>query len=163
MAGVIQFNRNFAAFGNQVNPWEKSDTVGQVITELLCIWGYPVGELIEAKISGIWLGEGERPENDPDKLDIIFKMRTASPQYYEIVLRTEDDAWYGGFFEGQSLEVTDEIVNGHRVVYAINNGMRIRYEFYTEGFRGFYMPVFDAAKARRSTRQVRESLRRRAR
>src|SRR5690349_14760992 len=90
MVGTISFNRDYAAFGSQVRPFEKSDDVGIVVSEFLWYDGlpfYPIGALIDAKISSAWLGEGEAPSGDTADLDLIFKMG-GDFGYFEIILRT---------------------------------------------------------------------------
>lgn len=135
MAGQLQFNRDYAAFGAQVRDFEKSDDVGYVVSEFLWYDGYPfypVGALIEAQINAVWLGAGEAP--DTSKIDLIFRMRSfedpdAGPFFFEIVLRDGDFSIYGGYAIGSALSVTDEIVNGHRVLESEFHGESLRYTF----------------------------------
>lgn len=127
MSGQLQFKRGYAAFGSQVRPFEMDDSVGFVVTEFSTQEGYsfyPIGAIIQAEITTAWLGEGERLPNP----DIIFKMREDYP-FFEIVLRSEAKAWWGGSIYGQALEVTDEIVAGHRVLIATTDGVEDRYEY----------------------------------
>lgn len=132
MAGTIQFNRHFAAFGNQVNPYEKADDVGSVLSWMLGKWNYlyPVGALVNAKISAIWLGKGERPAGDVDNLDLLFQMAQSGSGYFEIILRSKGNPpVYGGWASGESLDVTDEIVNGQRVLIATTGAEKTRYVY----------------------------------
>jgi hypothetical protein len=132
MAGNIQFKRDYAAFGSKVRPFEKSDDVGSLLSWILGTWLfiYPVGALVNAKISGIYLGKGEKPAGDVDNLDLIFKMAQPGAGYFEIILRSKGNPpVYGGWAVGESLEVTDEIVNGHRVLIAKTGTEKLRYEY----------------------------------
>jgi hypothetical protein len=91
---------------------------------------YPVGALVNAKISAIYLGQGEKPAGDVDDLDLISKMAQPGDGFFEIVLRSKGNApVYGGWAYGESLEVTDEIVNGHRVLIAKLGAQKRRYEY----------------------------------
>jgi len=157
MAGMISFNRNYAAFGSQVRPFEKSDDVGFTVTEFMWFEGapfYPIGSLIDAKISSAWLGEGEPQSGDEADLDLIFKMREQEGfNFFEIVLRTAFGAVYGGYAGGQSLEVTDEIVNGHRVLIAHTDSIKDRYEYSLE--TGQYMLTEIFSQAGRGAMQTR--------
>ena len=156
MAGTVQFNRNYAAFGNQVEPYEKSDDVGLAVTEMLAEnrYLYPIGALINAKISGIWLGEGERPVGDKEDLDLLFKMAFPDVPFIEIILRSKGNpARYGGWALGDKLEVTDEIVNGHRVLIGSWQGEALRFEFNLDN--SWYGPVSTAGGARVSTAAAR--------
>lgn len=130
MSGKVQFNRDLAEWGPQVKEWEKSDDVGYVISEILCLY-YPVGALMTAKISGNWLGEGERPENDPETLDLMLKMTdTLGDHYVEIILRsTTFFPFNAGYVVGHEVEITDTLVNGHRVLISSNGDYKFRYEF----------------------------------
>ena len=154
MAGQIQFNRKYAAFGPQVEPYEKADEVGFVVVAFACRWSYSIGAIINAKISGIWLGEGERPVGDVSNIDLIFKI--GGHEYFEIVLRSDAGTSYGGWCYGDSLEVTDEIVAGHRVLISTAEGAKIRYEF--EPGVGEYQEV-SAPEFARSTNALRKSAR----
>jgi hypothetical protein len=132
MAGNVQFKRDYAAFGSKVRPFEKSDDVGSVLSWMLGYWSalYPVGALVNAKISAIYLGKGEKPAGDVDNIDLIFKMAQPGAGFFEIVLRSKGNApVYGGWAYGDSLEVTDEIVNGHRVLIAKAGTDKLRYEY----------------------------------
>lgn len=158
MAGQIQFNRTYAQFGAQVKEYEKSDDVGFVVTEFLWFEGfpfYPISSLIDAKITGIWLGEGERPAADTNNIDLIFKMAGMGEGLYEIVLRSDDGTFYGGWFFGDTLEVTDEIVAGHRVVIGSSGGEHFRFEF--DPSIGQYRLV-ETAGAALSTSSARKSV-----
>ena len=153
MAGTIQFNRDYAAFGSQVKPYEKADDVGLVVTEFLCLWFYPIGALVNAKISAIWLGEGEKPAGDTENIDLLFKMGSSGEPFIEIILRsTGNPPVYGGWVAGDSVDVTDEIVNGQRVLVTTLEGSKLRWE-YTLDADPFpqYVLVGPAAGAKMST------------
>lgn len=130
MSGKVQFNRDLAEWGPQVNPWEKTDDVGVVISDILDRY-YPVGALMTGKISGNWLGEGERPANDPETLDLMLMMREPDgDEYVEIILRsTSFSPFYAGFLVGGGVEITDTLVNSHRVLISTNGQFKYRYEF----------------------------------
>ncbi len=166
MAGMISFNRNYAAFAAGVRPFESADDVGLVVTEFLWDGGfpfYPIGALIDAKISSAWLGESDAPGNEAD-LDLIFKMRELEgANYFEIILRTASGPIYGGWVAGQSLEVTDEFINGHRVLIGHDSGAKGRYEFDLQASRYLLIEVFGGASARGtvSIRAMRKSRRHR--
>jgi hypothetical protein len=152
---MVAFNRDYAAFGPDVRPYEKADDVGMVVTEFLWWAGaplYPIGALIKSKISSAWLGEGEPRNGDETNLDLIFKM--SGYKLFEIVLRSDAGTSYGGWCYGDSLEVTNEIVAGHRVLIATDEGARIRYEF--DPGVGQYLQVWTPEFAR-STNAVRKS------
>ena len=167
MAGQIQFNRTYAQFGAQVKEYEKSDDVGFVVTEFLWFEGfpfYPISSLIDAKITGIWLGEGERPAADTNNIDLIFKMAGMGEGLYEIGIRVEGDkadlgsddgTFYGGWYFGDTLEVTDDIVAGHRVVIGSSGGEHFRFEF--DPSIGQYRLV-ETAGAALSTSSARKSV-----
>jgi hypothetical protein len=112
---------------------------------------YPIGALVDAKISSVWLGEGEALGGEEANLDLIFKMRDAGGfSFFEIVLRTQLGPVYGGFAGGQSLEVTDEIVNGHRVLIAHRDGVRDRFEYDLNEGLYLYTEILGEGNARTS-------------
>lgn len=130
MAGTLKFSREFAEFGPHIRDFEKANDVGIIVTEFLWFWGapfYPIGDLMEARISAVPLGDGD-PSSE-ELIDLVFQMPSGNPDefFYEIVLRVEGNAVYGGFAYGASLSVRDEIVNGHRVLEAKVGGDIVRY------------------------------------
>ncbi len=135
MTEVVTFERDYATWVGQARPFEKADDVGYVVSEFLWFLGtpfYPIGGLVDAKVSSVWLGAGDRPLGDEDNLDLIFKMRIfpEGRQFFEIVLRSDAGASYGGWIYGQSVEIGEEIVNAHRVIIAEADGVKERYEFH---------------------------------
>lgn len=155
MTGQLQFKRGYAAFGSQVRPFEMDDSVGFVVTEFSTHEGYsfyPIGAIIGAEISTAWLGEGQAPAPDEKgSPDIIFKMRDDYP-FFEIVLRSDAKTSWGGSIYGQTLEVTDEVVAGHRVLVAEVDGVRDRYEYNSR--MGQYICASKSGKAKRPTATV---------
>ena len=131
MATQVQFERDYAAFGSEARPFEMDDAVGFVVAEFSLHEGcpfYPIGAVLGAKISTVWLGEGVSPEGDESNHAIIFKMRE-DYSFFEIVMRGKDGARWGGSLYGQALEVTDEIIAGHRVLIVTADDTKVRYEF----------------------------------
>ncbi len=156
MAGELQFNRDYAAFGNQVRAFEKDDDVGLIVTELLWFENspfYPVGAIIDAQITSVWLGEGDAPSTED--IDLIFRMRKFDEgddfHFYEIVLRADNAAFYGGWVFGDKLSVSDEVVNGHRVLNTEDLGDKLRFVFEPNVSR--YQ--LDASPLRSSTARIR--------
>lgn len=152
MSGTIQFNRSYAEFGPQVRPFEASTAVSFVLTGIMCEWQYPMNALIGCEFSAQWLGEGEKGPNDPEDLDLIFRMNATdlSDAYYEVILRDGNMVpTYGGWIvPANSIEVLDEIVNGYRVIVAKTNDGDIRHEFDpTLGVGGQYVPASSVAAA----------------
>lgn len=144
MAGKLKFTRDYALFGPEVRDFEKSEDINIVLAEIICRWNYPYDVFIDEKFVSIWLRENEAGPNDPDNLDLIFIAKDQG--YAEIVLRDHNgQAVYGGYLEwGESAEVTDEIVNGYRVInVTLASGEVVRHEFIQTG----YVPVGPAATA----------------
>ena len=140
MSGTLNFNREYGDFGPQVRGFEKADDVGFVVTEFLWFEGrpfYPIGALMNARISAVPLGDGDPPSEE--LIDLVFRMPTsiAHEFWYEIVLRVEGGAAYGGFIFGETLSVRDEVVNGHRVLEAGFSGatQRFAYDLVTGTYR----------------------------
>ncbi len=140
MAGEIRFDRGYAAFQDRVREFERAPDVGYIVTEFMQYNGqpyYPIDAVIESNISSVWLGEGE-PE-DTSTLDILFRLipqeHDAPVEYYfyEIVMRGGVRPYYAGFVDGSSLSITDEIVNGHRVIETDFEGNTFRWT-YQSGF-----------------------------
>lgn len=136
MSGTINFNRDFAEWGGNVRDFEKANDVGYVYTELLSFNGapyYPVGSLMSAQISSVWLGDGE-PQNE-DTLDLILRMLPVEHDapddyfFYEIVMRGQSAPFHAGFVDGTNLRVLDEVVNGHRVLETDFEGNVWRFVF----------------------------------
>ncbi|MEM7683355.1 MAG: hypothetical protein AAF293_00920 [Pseudomonadota bacterium] len=143
MAGTIQFNREYISFGDDVEDYEKTPDIVVAWEEMLARWGYPCGGQIGAKFSAQWLQDRERPENDPETLDLLFLI--PDQPYIEIILNSgTSDARYGGWLSGSApVDVTDEIVNGYRVlVTTLSDGSRQRHEY--DPVTGEYGPAGSA-------------------
>ena len=130
MAGTLKFNREYAGFGPQIRDFEKDNDVGIVVTEFLWDSGVPfysIGALMKARINAVPLGDGDPPSED--LIDLVFRMPTATEDsfYYEIVLRVEGAAAYGGWIFGETLSVLDDVVNGHRVLETSVSGETLRF------------------------------------
>ncbi len=158
MAGTIQFNREFISFGNGVQDYEKTPDIVVAWEDMLALWGYPCGGQIGAPFSAQWLAEDERPENDPEKLDLLFLI--PDQPFIEIILNSgTSDARYGGWLHGSApVDVTDEAVNGYRVlITTLPDGSRQRHEY--DAVSGGYAPagpatVMPIAVARRRSLRV---------
>ena len=161
MAGTLQFNRKYAEFGSRIRDFEKDDEVGFVVSEFLWYDGapfYPVGAVIDAHVSAVWLGEGDAPTED--LIDLVFRMRPSPNQdftLYEIVLRDQGGAFYGGWVFGDNLRVTDEVVNGHRVLETDDLGATARFVFVPT--QGQYQ--YDGSPIRATTARARSIAKRR--
>jgi hypothetical protein len=115
----------------------------------------------QREIAGIWLGEGERPANDVDNIDLLFQI--AGDKYIEIVLRSAGFVSYGGYLFGDEVEVLDEIVAGHRVLVATFEGNSVRYEFNPDHPQGpqyepahsaqYALPTSNVRRLRRANRR----------
>lgn len=143
MNAHVSFNRDFAEFTSKVRPFERADEVGYVISELMWYNGapyYPANALMDAAISSVWLGEGE-PKSE-DTIDLILRFEASfdgAPQNYhlfEIILRGEGPAYYGGYVAGSYFHATDEIVNGHRVIETELGGDVTRWVYEPHGGNG---------------------------
>jgi hypothetical protein len=153
MADTVHFNRDYAAFGSEVKAYEKADDVGLVISEIICEFLFPVRALINAKISGIWLGEGEKPANDTENIDLLFKEAKPQEPYIDIILRsTGNSPVYGGWVAGQTLQVTNEIVNGYRVLLTMWDGEQWRWEVSLDDSR--YHPAAGANLSSAAARKM---------
>lgn len=119
----VSFNRDLAGFGIGARPFERTEEIGYAITEMMWFRGlpfYPFDALVDANLATVWLGEG-KPQTE-ETADLVLRFspsyRGAPVNYYffEIILRGEGPACYGGYCDGSSLWVTEEIRNGHRII-----------------------------------------------
>jgi hypothetical protein len=142
MAGRIVFDKAYMAFGSAVKPFERADDVGLVIAEFMCFGGrpfYPLGALADAKVSSVCLKESAGLAHDEDNLDLIYRMReTSGGHFFEIILRSSEGTSYGGWAWGQTLEVTEEIMSGYRVLIARAGGRKDRFEYNPQLGQYFY-------------------------
>ena len=130
MSGNTKFNRSYLDFGPDVRPFETTADVVSVYEDILTMWNYDLGDQIGALFSAQWLREGERPENDPETLDLIFRINGAP--FFEIILKDgTNGARYGGWlFGAEPVVVTDEIVDGYRVILTADaDGSQLRHEY----------------------------------
>ena len=133
MSGTLKFDREYAEFAPQVRDFERADDVGLVVTEFLWDEGapfYAIGELMEARINAVPLGDGD-PSSE-ELIDLVFRMPakwSGGGFYYEIVLRVEGGAVYAGWIFGETLRVGDDVVNGHRVLETDVGGETLRFVY----------------------------------
>lgn len=133
MPNLLRFNRRYAAFTEDIRPFEKADDVGFVISSFLSSCGaprYPIGDLIDARVCAVWLGSGTPDAYDQDNLDLVFEIGgSGSSRNYEIVLRSASGTVYGGSLAGIGPRVTDEIACAHRVLVTELGGHMVKYAF----------------------------------
>jgi hypothetical protein len=130
MSGTIQFNRTYCEYGPQVRDFEKTPDVIAVIDHFIGLWGYSVGDLMGTRFTAQWLGDGEKSGKAEDELDLMIEMNATG--FFEIVLRNGNgDSQYGGWLYGkQPVVVSDDIVNGYRVILTTgDDGSQLRHEF----------------------------------
>ena len=130
MSGVIAFNRSYTEYGPQVRGFEKSPDVIAVIDHFMSLWSYSVGNLIGGRFTTQWLAEGENDGKDEDQLDLVVQMTDTG--FFEVILRNGvGDSQYGGWLFGMlPVTLTDEIVNGYRVIATTaEDGSQVRHEF----------------------------------
>ena len=130
MSGALKFDRTYIDFGPKVRDVEKTADVVAAYEDMLTMYGYPCGDQVGAHFTAQWLGEGEKPENDPETLDLIFEI--PNQPFLEIILNGRGtEARYGGWLSGaQPVTVTDEIANGFRVLMATQpDGSEVRHEY----------------------------------
>jgi hypothetical protein len=133
MTRPVIFNRTYLAFGADAEPYQRADDVGYAIAEFLWFDGrpfYPATALASAQIASVRLSECPSESLNDDNLDLIFRMREAGGgSFFEIVLRSDGGTTYGGWLWGRSIQVLDELVNGHRVLEAILDTGEVRFEY----------------------------------
>lgn len=130
MSVKMKFNRSYLDYGPDVRPFETTADVVSVYEDILTMWNYDLGDQIGALFSTHWLGESERPENDPDTLDLIFQINGAP--FFEITLQDgTNGARYGGWlFGAKPVVITDEVVDGYRVILTTDmDGSQLRHEY----------------------------------
>lgn len=148
MAGVLKFNRGYAEFGANIRDFEKTNDVGMIVTEFLWYYQrpfYPIASIVDSKITSVWLGEDE--PKGKESLDLIFRMAQFEEpdgfDLYEIVLRGDAKTAYGGWVAGKNLRVSDDIVNGHRVLETENDGYLERYTYSLMDQKYHLTEIFD--------------------
>ena len=136
MTSSIKFNRTFADWGDQTREFERSEDVLTILTNLIGQLDQTIGAYIGGKFTSIWLHEGDTPGSEAD-LDLIFVNQ--ADDFLDIVLREDGVPVYGGALNPSvTVEVTDEIVDGFRVIIGTDEGgNKTRYE----ATGGVYNPV----------------------
>ncbi|WP_245519282.1 hypothetical protein [Neorhizobium sp. JUb45] len=120
MKSPLSFTRPYLAFSSMMEPYQRADDVGYVVTEFMSFKGrpyYPIGALTSARVTPVHLTARNPDEADEDNLDLIFRMREAEGGYFfEIVLRCSQGTRYGGWIWGYEIEILDEVVEGYHVL-----------------------------------------------
>ncbi len=142
MATTIKCQRTFVDWGDRTRDFERSEDVLRILTDVMVDLEQTIGAYIGGKFTSIGLHEGDSSGIEAD-LDLIFVNRADG--YRDIVLRKNGETAYGGALNpSKSVQVSDEIVNGFRVLIGIDDGgNKTRYEV----IGGQYNPVGPAAAA----------------
>lgn len=129
MSGELQFKRIYAAYGPGVRAFERSPQIAEIIAGIICRWAYPISAIIGNKLSSQWLSEGERDDESLEDLDLLFEMPEEG--FIEIVLRDADALpVYGGWLVHGQVTVTNEVMNGYRVINVVDESNEtIRHEY----------------------------------
>lgn len=141
MAQTIKIQRTFADWGLELRDFERGPDVLQLLqdvaTDLEQVFGIAY---IGGKVTSAWLHDGDSPGDTAD-LDLIFT--NEADGFLDILLREDSGLTYGGALDpSESVEVLDDIVDGHRVIIGTDaDGSRTRYE----ASGGRYFPVGPAA------------------
>ncbi len=130
--------RHFAHFDDGVRDFEKSDDILDLLTEIIVDLDQNIGAYIGGKFISLWLGEGEKDEKDEADLDLLFVNQVDG--FIDIIFRQR--AGFprdgGALFPAKTLKLTDEIVEGYRVIIGVaEDGTEIRYEVVS----GRYTPI----------------------
>lgn len=136
MSKTINFQRSFTNWGDKTREFERSNEIQEILTTLIDDLSMTIGAFIDGKFSSIWLHEGDATGDKAD-LDLIFVNQT--DQFLDVILREDGVPVYGGFLNPSvKVLVTDEVVDGHRVIIGIDeNGGETRHE----AIGGFYSAV----------------------
>ena len=147
--------RTFADFDAQTRDFEKSDDVLDVVTGIMTELGDNIGAYIGGKFIGLWLREGEAQNEDESDLDLLFVNQV--DQFIDIVLRQRAGlpADGGSLKPAVTLKLTDDIVEGYRVIIGVaEDGTETRYEF----VGGRYVEIDPAPLTLRSSSARRKRL-----
>jgi hypothetical protein len=136
----MSFNSSYLQFSSYTEPYQRADDVGYAITEFMWFKGYPfyaIGALTEAKVAYARLAQGDFEETDQDNFDLVFRMgESGGGHFFELVLRSDKGTAYGGWVWGEDLLVTDEFINGYRVL-ATNHAAGQTHFAYSRRRRGY--------------------------
>ena len=132
-SGMTTFSHPYMVFDQLVEPYQRADDVGYIISEFMWFEGrpfYPISALANAKVTYTTLSDKPSDGFDEDNVDVIFRMPGVSGGcFFEIVLRSDAGTFYGGWLWGQELEVLNEVINGYRVLLTRYEHNPIRFEF----------------------------------
>jgi len=128
MAGAVAFTRDYAAFGGDVKPFEKTQDVTVVLSDWCHDHNIGLGEIIRSKIAAENLGLQRGDENE---ISLIFRMISDLffEDQYVIVMRSGGEIWFGGEPFGTDLEITEGTAGGHRVLASKIDGERVHWVF----------------------------------
>lgn len=149
---MILFNQYYMAFDHHIEPYQKADDVGYVISEFLWFEErpfYPVTALAQARVARVNLTASRRGDDDEDNCDLIFQMPKADGgHFYEIVMRSDEGTSYGGWACGERLETVDIAVNGYRQLRAFIHDSPVFFQFSLEHKRYMTKSEISLAKAK---------------
>lgn len=147
--------RNFAQFSDGVREFEKSNEVLDLLTGFIAELDHNIGAYIGGKFIALWLGEGDKDDEDSEDLDLLFVNQTDG--YVDIIFRQGGTAAVdgGALLPLKTIKLTDEIVEGYRVLIGIaEDGTETRYEVVS----GRYTRVTPASLADSTSRARRRRI-----
>jgi hypothetical protein len=130
---MIAFNSQYMIFDERIEPYQRADDVGFAISEFLWFDGrpfYPASALAQAKVAQVNLCALQAGEDNQDNCDLIFQMPKADGgHFFEIVMRSDTGTAYGGWAWGETLERSDQYINGYSVLRACSNNAQLFFEY----------------------------------
>jgi hypothetical protein len=157
MAGAVAFTRDYAAFGGDVKPFEKTQDVTVVLSDWCHDNFVGLESIIRSKIAAEWLGLQSAGENE---LSLIFRMTDPDVFFdtqYVIVMRSEGEIWFGGDPFGTDLEITEGTAGGHRVLASTFDGEKVKW-VYSQARARYVLHFEDPEKVARLTNKQKARL-----
>lgn len=138
--------RNYIKFGTEISDFEKDPKILKQVNHFMheLDVGYSFLDIIGARVTTTRLSDGFQVGDSQHDLDLIWHMERLN--YFEIILCGEKiTPRYGGWLYGEDPQITDEIINGYRVIETTFKEQTLRHH-YEPLVRG-YEPIFGSMAA----------------
>ena len=137
--------RSYASFGDQITAMEKSTAVSEILSGIVCRWGYPINSVIGARVRALPLrvlpeaqDVGQSVEQgSAEDLDLVFELK--GQDFFEVIVRDHSGfPTYGGWLvrgAGMALGATEE--SGFKTLETFDTaGVSLRHSFHkNRGYR----------------------------
>ncbi|CUH81942.1 hypothetical protein TRM7557_03667 [Tritonibacter multivorans] len=112
--------RNYASFGVEITAMEKSTAVAEILSGIVCRWGYPINSVIGARVRSLPLRVLPNETGSSEDLDLVFEFK--GQDFLEVIARDRSGfPTYGGWLvRGGGMSLGPPETNGFKTLHTFD-------------------------------------------